>query len=89
MFVQLECDGFMVEESGGRWSLQQVAPRRGTTLVTMAQVSTAYFGLLSHVVDVGGVLCRARLFLFRGFVRVVVYASEHYVPNAISSYMIQ
>jgi hypothetical protein len=35
--------------SGGRWSLQRVA-RRGTTLVTTAQVSAACFGLLSHVV---------------------------------------
>jgi hypothetical protein len=65
--------------SGGRWSLQRVAPWRGTSLVTTAQVSVACFGLLSHVVEDGGVLCRVCLFLFRGLfvwwcmLRLVMY----------------
>jgi hypothetical protein len=50
----------------GCWSMQRVAPRRGTTLVTTAQVSAACFGLISHVVEDGGVLCRVCLFLFWG-----------------------
>jgi hypothetical protein len=59
--------------SGGRLSLQRVAPRRGTTLVTTAQVSAACFGLLSRVVEDGGVLCRVCLFVpILRFVRVVV-----------------
>jgi hypothetical protein len=48
--------------------------------VTTAQVPAACFGLLSHVIEDGGVLCRVRLFLFRDFVRVVVYALARYVP---------
>jgi hypothetical protein len=50
----------------GCWFLQRVAPWRGTTSVTTAQVSAACFGLLSHVVVAGGVLCWVRLFLFLG-----------------------
>jgi hypothetical protein len=50
----------------GRWFLQRVATRRGTASATTAQVSAACFGLLSHVVGVGGVLCRVCLFLFVG-----------------------
>jgi hypothetical protein len=45
----------------GCWFLQRVAPRRGTVSVTAAHVSAACFGLLSHVVVVGGVLCWVRL----------------------------
>jgi hypothetical protein len=52
--------------SRGRWSLQQVAPRRGTTLVMTTQESAICFGLLSHVVEDGDVLCRVCLFVFRG-----------------------
>jgi hypothetical protein len=44
--------------SGGHLSLQRVAPRRDTALVTTTQVSAACFGLLSHVIEDGGVLCR-------------------------------
>jgi hypothetical protein len=38
--------------------------RRGTSLVTTAQLSTACFVLLSRVVGGGGVVCRVCLFLF-------------------------
>jgi hypothetical protein len=40
----------------GCWSMQRVAPWRGTTLVTTAHVSATCFGLISHVVEDGGVL---------------------------------
>jgi hypothetical protein len=40
--------------------------RRGTSLVTTAQLSTACFVLLSRVVGGGGVVCRVCLFLFGG-----------------------
>jgi hypothetical protein len=46
----------------GCWFLQRVAPWRGTASVTTAQVSAACFGLLSHVIVAGGVLCWVRLF---------------------------
>jgi hypothetical protein len=51
---------------GGCWCLHWVVPRRGTALVTTAQVSAACYGLLSHMGVDGGVLCRVRLFLFMG-----------------------
>jgi hypothetical protein len=40
--------------------------RRGTSLVTTAQLSMACFVLLSWVVGGGGVVCRVCLFLFGG-----------------------
>jgi hypothetical protein len=68
----------MVEELGGRWCLQRVAPRRGTTSVTAAQVAGACFSLLSQLVVDGGVLFWVSLFCL-GCVRVVVSASARYV----------
>jgi hypothetical protein len=41
----------------------------------MALESVACFDLLSHVVEGGGVLCRARLFLFWGVLCGGVYFS--------------
>jgi hypothetical protein len=38
--------------------------RCDTTLAMTTQVLAAYFDLLSHLVVIGGVLCRVRLFLF-------------------------
>jgi hypothetical protein len=58
--------------------------RRGTSLVTTAQLSTACFVLLSRVVGGGGVVCRVFV-LVRGFACVVVFDSACYVPIATPS----
>jgi hypothetical protein len=68
----------MVEELGDCWCLQRVVLRRGTVLVTAAQVATASLCLLSQLVGVGGVLLWVCLFC-SGCVRVVVSASTRYV----------
>jgi hypothetical protein len=69
MFVDVQLEDETVpwwRSSEGCWFLQRVAPRCGTASATTVQVSAACFGLLSHVVGVGGVLCRVRLFIFMG-----------------------
>jgi hypothetical protein len=78
MYVQFEDDSPMVDELGGCWCLQRVALRRGTTLVTAAQVAVACFGLLSQLVGDGGVWFGVCLFC-SGCVRLVVSASARYV----------
>jgi hypothetical protein len=55
-------------------------------LVTTAQVSAACFGLLSHVVEDGGVLCRVRLF-FSGICSCGGVCFDLLCTNAVSSYM--
>jgi hypothetical protein len=81
MYLQFEDDSPMVEELGGLLvpgCLQRVALRRGTTLVTVAQVAVACFSLLSQLVGDGGVWFWVYLFC-SGCVRVVVSASSRYV----------
>jgi hypothetical protein len=78
--VWLEGVSHMVEEL--RRAVQACSGlrfRRGTSLVTTAQLSSACFVLLSRVVG-GGVSCV--FVLVRGFVCVVVFASACYVPIA-------
>jgi hypothetical protein len=78
--VQFEDDSPMVEELGGRWCLQRVAPQRGTASVTAAQVAATCFSLLSRLVVDGGVLLWVCLFCSGMFVwwcqhRLVMYSS--------------
>jgi hypothetical protein len=75
-------------ELKGRLSLQRVAPWHGTMLVMMATTSAACFYLLSHVVEVGGVLCRVRCFCSE----VCSYVGVYFGPlciNDVSSYITQ
>jgi hypothetical protein len=53
--VQFEDDSPMVEELGSCRCLQRVALRRGTTLVTEAQVAAVCLSLLSQLIGDGGV----------------------------------